>query len=79
MIDLINTETNVNVGSITDAELQLLTDHLEKESDRDTDYYFDKNTIDLLAEGGQATDHLLALLRAAIGAEEGVELRWERR
>jgi hypothetical protein len=78
MIHLYNKDTNAMVGSITDAEMQLLDDHLERESDRDTDYYFSTGTVDLLAENGQATDHLLKLLRDAIGTSEGVELRWER-
>lgn len=79
MIDLYNKDTNVMVGSITEAEMALLDSHLEKESDRDTDYYFDLNTVSLLADNGEATDHLLNLLRTAIGSTEGVELRWERR
>ena len=79
MIDLYNKDTNTMVGSITENELQLLNDHLERESERDTDYYFDSDTVNLLADNGQATDHLLKLLRDAIGGSEGVELRWERR
>jgi hypothetical protein len=35
--------------------------------------------MELLAEDGRATDHLMALLRKAIGASEGVELRWRSR
>ena len=79
MIDLYDTETNTMVGSITEAELQHLVNSLEAESVRDTDYYIQKGTIDLLANDGLATDHLLKLLRSAIGSNEGVELRWERR
>ena len=79
MIDLYDTESNTMVGSITDAELQHLVNSLEMESPRDTDYYIEKGTIDLLANDGLATDHLLKVLRAAIAESEGVELRWERR
>ncbi|MEP6781344.1 MAG: galactosyldiacylglycerol synthase [Gemmatimonadaceae bacterium] len=79
MIDLYNTATNELVGNITEHELQYLTDNLEEESIRDTDYYFDMATVDMLGSDGLATDHLLKLLRDAIGNNEGVELRWERR
>lgn len=79
MIDLYDTATNAVAGSITDAELQHLVNSLETESPRDTDYYIEKGTIDLLANDGLATDHLLKVLRAAIGESDGVELRWERR
>ena len=78
MIDLFNNETAVLIGSITDHELQFLIDRLEEESLEDKDYYFDAATIDFLADGS-ATDHLLGLLRGAIGDGEGVEIRWERR
>jgi hypothetical protein len=76
MITLINTTTDAAVGSVTEAELQFLIDNLEETSPDDTDYYIDQGTIELLSEDGGATDHLLAVLRAALGTSEGVELRW---
>jgi hypothetical protein len=78
MIDLFNNDTGQLLGSITDAELQTLVDRLEEESDDDKDYYITRETIDLLGDG-TATDHLLQLLRGALGANDGVEIRWERR
>ena len=78
MIDLYNCETNNLIGSITDAELKVLTDALEEESRDDQDYYVTPDTIAGMADG-QATDHLLGLLRAAVGTTEGVDIRWERR
>ena len=36
-------------------------------------------TLDVIGENGRATDHLLNLLRKAIGSSEGVEIRWQRR
>jgi hypothetical protein len=77
MIDLYDTATNAMVGSITEAELAFLQDALEEESLGDRDYYFASATLDLLAEDGKATDHLLGVLRKAIGSAEGVELRWD--
>lgn len=79
MIDLYDTSTNVLVGTITEAELKFLEDALEEESLTDHDYYFVGGTIDLLAENGGATDHLLQLLRKALGSSDGVELRWQAR
>ena len=43
-------ETGVFVGTITDAQLQLLIDQLEEESADDTDYYIDPATLDLFEE-----------------------------
>jgi len=78
MIDLFNSESNKLLGSITDAELKLLVDSFEEESSDDQDYYIDQATIDMIADG-QATDHLLQLLRTALGTAEGVDIRWQRR
>jgi hypothetical protein len=78
MIDLYNAETNQLLGSITEADLQILVGGLEEESEHDQDYYIDAATIELLGDG-RATEHLLGLLRAALGSSEGVEIRWQRR
>ena len=39
MIDLYNASTNQLIGSITEADLQVLIDGLEEESSQDRDYY----------------------------------------
>jgi len=78
MIDLYNAATNQLIGSITEADLQVLLDGLEEESSQDQDYYIDQATIDLLADG-RASDHLVGLLRTALGSSGGVDIRWQRR
>jgi processive 1,2-diacylglycerol beta-glucosyltransferase len=78
MIDLYNAATGQLLGSITEPDLQVLVDALEEESMQDRDYYIDAATIDLIADG-KATEHLVNLLRAALGAREGVDIRWKRR
>ena len=78
MIDLYNAATNQLLGSITEPDLQVLADALEEESLQDQDYYIDAATIDLIADG-KATEHLVHLLRGALGSAEGVDVRWQRR
>ena len=78
MIDLYDHATNVLIGSMTEADLQVLTDALEEESEDDQDYYIDQATLDVLGDG-RATEHLMALLRKALGTAEGVDIRWKRR
>lgn len=77
-IDIFNNDTNELIGSITEADLKVLVDHLEEESMEDRDYYIDQPTIDVIADG-QASDHLVTLLRKALGNADGVEIRWQRR
>jgi processive 1,2-diacylglycerol beta-glucosyltransferase len=78
MIDLYNAATNQLLGSITEADLQVLIDALEEESDDDQDYYIDQATIEFLADG-RPSDHLLGILREALGSNDGMEIRWEKR
>jgi hypothetical protein len=78
MVDLYNAATNQLLGSITEADLQVLIGGLEEESSEDQDYYVDQATIDLLADG-RPSDHLLGILRSAVGSGDGVEIRWQRR
>jgi processive 1,2-diacylglycerol beta-glucosyltransferase len=78
MIDIYDKTTNRLVGSITEADLQVLVDALEEESLDDRDYYIDADTIDVVADG-KASDHLVKVLRDALGARDGVDIRWDRR
>ena len=78
MIDLYNNATDELLGSITEADLQVLVDALEEEGSDDQDYYIDAATIDVIGDG-RATDHLLRLLRTALGDAKGVDIRWTRR
>lgn len=77
MIDLYDTETGKLIGSITEADLKVLVDALEEESSTDRDYYINAATIELVGDG-RASDHLLHLLKTALGTREGVEIRWQK-
>jgi hypothetical protein len=77
MIDLYIKGTKDLLGSITEAELKYLVDSLEETSPEDHDYYVDRATLDLLADG-RATDHLVHLLRKAVGAGDGIEIEWKK-
>ena len=78
MIDLYDDASNELIGSMTEADLQVLVDALEEESLDDHDYYITAATIDVVADG-RATEHMVNLLRQALGGKDGVDIRWERR
>ena len=78
MIDLYNLATNQLLGSITEADLTVLISKLEEESMTDQDYHISVATIDLIADG-TASDHLVRLLREALGSAEEIDIRWARR
>jgi hypothetical protein len=77
-VELFDSESGRSIGSITDAQFQGLVDALEEESPTDRDYYISTDTIDMLEQDG-ADPAVLSLLRAAVGAREGAEIRWRRR
>jgi hypothetical protein len=78
VIDVYNSATDELLGSITEADLQVLVDALEEESSDDQDYYIDAATIDVIGDG-RATEHLLNILRKGLGNAEGVDIHWTRR
>ena len=65
------------LGTIDDADLQLLVDQLEEEHETDTDYYVCPATIEIL-EGSGASARLLKLLKDAVGSSEGVDVAWKK-
>lgn len=66
-----------SLGTLTDPQFQILVDALEEESPTDQDYYINVDTVDLLEEQGADTQ-LIALLRAALGGREDMDVKWER-
>jgi hypothetical protein len=78
IVDLYNDATGEQLGSVTEPDLTVLFDALEEESTEDRNYFIDAATIDVIADG-RASDHLVALLRKALGGSSGVDIRWQRR
>jgi hypothetical protein len=77
MIKLYDNITGQYLGMIADEDLQFLIDNLEEESFTDTDYYVDRNTLDLLKEKGMS-EAFANLIETAMGGEDEVEIRYER-
>ncbi|MDF2774914.1 MAG: Monogalactosyldiacylglycerol synthase [Geminicoccaceae bacterium] len=75
MIQLYDSEQGTRLGTITEAQLQQLVDSLEEESLTDQDYYLTADTIDMLETDG-ADPQLVTVLRAALGARDGMDIRW---
>jgi hypothetical protein len=74
---LYNKQTNALLGNVSDSDIDCLVDVLEEEDSTDVDYFIDLDTVDILEDNG-ASAEMVKLLRAAIGAAEGVDIRWER-
>jgi len=75
MITLSLKDSGEALGTIEEADLQLLIDQLEEEDEGDTDYYVSPMTIDWLERNG-ASSALVAILKKAVGDSEGVDIVW---
>lgn len=64
------------LGTISKEELHFLIEQLEEESSHDSDYFIDQTTVDILEEAGGSAS-LVAMLRAAVGSSEGIDIAWE--
>jgi inactivated superfamily I helicase len=74
---LYNKQTNALLGELSETDVDCLVDVLEEEDSKDVDYFIDLDTVEILEDNG-ASAQLVKLLRAAIGAGEGVDVRWEK-
>ena len=74
---LYNKKTNALLGELSETDVECLVDVLEEEDSKDVDYFIDLDTVDILEDNG-ASAQLVKMLRAAIGATEGVDVRWEK-
>lgn len=73
---LIRLDTGDDIGQISDEQLAFLIEQLEEEHDDDTDYYIDRDTLELLSDNGAAPE-LLAMLEKAIGDDDSMDIAWE--
>ena len=77
MIQLRNKDTGSVLGDISEAQLQFLIDNLEEESSEDTDYYLNRAMLEMLLKK-DPDPNLMALLEAALGDREDLEIEWVR-
>lgn len=77
MIVLTNKDTGIEIGTITETQLQFLIDQLEEENPNDTDYWLNRTELEIFKENG-ADPELLALLEKRMGEAEDMEVSWVR-
>jgi len=78
MVELYDKATNDYLGKISEEELQFLIDNLEEENLTDTDYYIDRDTLEILKEAGMSAN-LAQLIESALGTNESVEIRFRKK
>ncbi len=77
MIMLKDKDTDKELGTITEKQLQFLVDQLEEEWPEDQDYAISSMLLDLF-EGEDADPQLVSLLRTALGDKDEINIVWSR-
>ena len=68
-------DSNQIITELSDADLGHMVAVMEEESSKDTDYFIDLNTVDMLKDAG-ASDAVTSALESAIGDSEGIDVVW---
>lgn len=69
-------DNDVEIGTITDVQLQFLVAQLEEDHGDDKDYFIDRDTLELLSDNG-ADPELLALLEKGLAGDDEMDITWE--
>ena len=77
MVQLIDNEVDVALGTISDEQLQYLQGKLDKGSPANQGYTIDSEVLESFERDG-ADPGLLTLLRGALGTRDEMEIRWIR-
>jgi hypothetical protein len=73
---LFRLDNGETIGTITDKQLAFLVDQLEEEDAEDTDYFVDRDTLELLSDNGADPD-LLSMIEKAMGDDDEIDIAWE--
>lgn len=73
---MIRLDTGDEIGTINDKQKAFLVDQLEEENESDTDYFIDRDTLELLSDNG-ADPELLALLEKGLADDDEMDIACE--
>jgi processive 1,2-diacylglycerol beta-glucosyltransferase len=76
MYRLIDIEHDLEIGIITEDQVQFLIDNLEEEGLEEQDYYIDTESLSFLAENG-CDEELLTMLSEALEGRVNINVRYE--
>jgi hypothetical protein len=73
---LIRLDNEVEIGTIDDKQLLFLKEQLEEEHDDDTEFFIDRDTLELLSDNG-ADPELLAMLEKGLADDDEMDVSFE--
>jgi hypothetical protein len=72
---LVRVDTGDEIGTVNDTQLKFLKDQLEEENDDDTEYFIDRDTLELLSDNG-ADPELLGILEKGLAGDDEMDVSW---
>ena len=76
MIQVRNKDNGQVLGTISEKDLKFLQDQLVEETEEDTDYYLNRDELEILKVKG-ASSELVVLLEKGFGDGAELEIEWE--
>jgi len=73
---LFRLDNGETIGQISAAQLKFLVDQLEEEDAEDTDYYVDRDTLEMFSDNGDDPD-LVAMIEKAMGDDDDIDIAWD--
>jgi hypothetical protein len=73
---LIRIDSGAELGTIDDKQVAFLVEQLDEDDDNETEYFIDRETLELLSDNGADPD-LLALLEKGMGDDDEMDIGWE--
>ena len=73
---LFRLDNGETIGQITAVQLKFLVDQLEEEDSEDTDYYVDRDTLEMFSDNGADPD-LIAMIEKAMGDDDDIDIAWD--
>jgi hypothetical protein len=73
---LIRIDSGAELGTIDDKQVAFLVEQLDEDDDNETEYFIDRETLELLSDNG-ADPELLALLEKGMGDDDEMDIGWE--
>lgn len=72
---LIRLDNEVEIGTIDDKQLTFLKEQLEEEHDDDTEFFIDRDTLELLSDNG-ADPELLGMLEKGLAGDDEMDISY---
>lgn len=73
---LVRVDTGDEIGTVNDDHVKFLVAQLQEENDDNTEYFIDRDTLELLSDNG-ADPELIGILEKGLKGDDEMDISWE--